>query len=112
MSHTRSTSTTQPTSTTHPQKYIIISRGNKSNVTLKSQVYTSQCLFQYIHNKFPDTYKWVNNHWEKIPLVIQTCDLPICKGNFVDIEPDLWQTIIYDINNIRVALILRIQSPP
>ncbi len=38
-----------------------------------------------------------------VPIVIQTCDLPAYKEYFVDIQPNVWTTIIADIDNIHVV---------
>ncbi|SJL17945.1 uncharacterized protein ARMOST_21516 [Armillaria ostoyae] len=100
----QATYTTQPMPTTKSPKYIVITGLGKRCVVVKSQVSTYQSLISYIRASFPGTYyRW---HCKTIPLpiVIQTCDLPACKGYFVDIQPNVWATIIADIDNIQVSI--------
>ncbi|KAK0429992.1 hypothetical protein EV421DRAFT_1744658 [Armillaria borealis] len=44
-------------------------------------------------------------HTHNKTIVIQTRDLAICAGRFVDIPPNLWSHIKDDIDNIRVQVI-------
>ncbi|PBK81035.1 hypothetical protein ARMGADRAFT_1039625 [Armillaria gallica] len=91
---TQSVSTIQATYTTRPMptakspKYIIITGLGKS----------------YIRASFPGTYYRLHYTSIPLPIVIQTCDLPTCKGYLVDIQPNVWPTIIADIDNIQVII--------
>ncbi|KAK0429624.1 hypothetical protein EV421DRAFT_1914339 [Armillaria borealis] len=90
----------QPKSTTKSKNYIIITGLGRRCVTLKSQVSTYQVLINYIHAFFPGTYQRLHRNNIPLPIVIQTCDLPAYKGYIVDIQPNVWATIIADIDNI------------
>ncbi|KAK0475365.1 hypothetical protein IW261DRAFT_1595389 [Armillaria novae-zelandiae] len=105
VSTVQDTCSTQPTSTTKPQKYIVITGLGKKCVALKSQVSNYESLINYIRASFPGTY--YRSHFRKIPLPIgiQTCDLPVCKGNSVDVQPAVWATIIADINSIEISIV-------
>ncbi len=56
-----------------------------------------QALINSINSYFPSTRNKM--------IVIQTRDLAICAGRFVDIPPNLWSHIKDDIDNIRVQVI-------
>ncbi|KAK0219308.1 hypothetical protein EDD85DRAFT_961264 [Armillaria nabsnona] len=107
---TQSVSTIQATYTTQPMpiskspKYIVITGLGKRCVALKSQVSTYQSLISYIRASFPGTYYRLHYTSIPLPIVIQTRDLPACKGYFVDIQPNVWPTIIADIDNIQVSI--------
>ncbi|PBK81027.1 hypothetical protein ARMGADRAFT_1091674 [Armillaria gallica] len=100
----QTTYTTQPIPTTKSPKYIVITGLGKRCVALKSQVSTSQSLISYIRASFPGTYYRLHCTSVPLPIVIQTCDLPACKGYFVDIQPNVWATVIADIDNIQVSI--------
>ncbi|PBK95022.1 hypothetical protein ARMGADRAFT_1163741 [Armillaria gallica] len=97
---------TQPMCPPKSPKYIIITGLGKKCVALKSQVSTYESLISFIRAsfKFPGTYDCLRCKTSPPPIVIQTCDLIVCEGCFVDIQPDVWATIIADIDNIQVSI--------
>ncbi|KAK0219299.1 hypothetical protein EDD85DRAFT_961259 [Armillaria nabsnona] len=100
------TYTTQPMCTPKSPKYIIITGLGKKCVALKSQVSTYESLISFIRAsfKFPGKYNCLSCKTTPPSIVIQTCDLIACGGCFVDIQPDVWATIIADIDNIQVSI--------
>ncbi|KAK0184119.1 hypothetical protein F5146DRAFT_1176843 [Armillaria mellea] len=107
----KETSTTQPISTAQPipttpksEKYIVITGLGKSCVALKSNVSTYAKLINYIRTYFPGTYHKSLFSTIPLPIAIQTCDLPISKGRRVDVQPDVWATIVADIDNIEIGI--------
>ncbi|KAK0431460.1 hypothetical protein EV421DRAFT_1927689 [Armillaria borealis] len=98
----QATYTTKPMPTTKSPKYIVVTGLGKRCVVVKSQVSTYQSLISYIRASFPGMYYRWHSKTVPLPIVIQTRDLPACKGYFVDIQPNVWATIIADIDNIQV----------
>ncbi|PBK81025.1 hypothetical protein ARMGADRAFT_1039617 [Armillaria gallica] len=113
---TQSVSTIQATYTTRPMptakspKYIIITGLGKSIAFAFTLVFfvPEQSLINYIRASFPGTYYRLHYTSIPLPIVIQTCDLPACKGCLVDIQPNVWPTIIADIDNIQVLKTFRV----
>ncbi|KAK0184110.1 hypothetical protein F5146DRAFT_1228857 [Armillaria mellea] len=101
----QSISTTQdPSTTPKSPTYIVITGLGKSCVALKTHISTYPKLISYIRTSFPGTYH--KSHFRKIalPISVQTRDLPVSKGSLVDVQPDVWATMVADIDNIEIGI--------
>ncbi|PBK81577.1 hypothetical protein ARMGADRAFT_1171364 [Armillaria gallica] len=78
-------------------KFIVITNDDRNVFALRANVSQYSALIACINSYFPS----VRNKMT----VIQTRDLAICAGRFVDIPPNLWPHIKDDIDNIRVQVI-------
>ncbi|KAK0492941.1 hypothetical protein EDD18DRAFT_1465151 [Armillaria luteobubalina] len=80
---------------TAPSKFIVITKDNKSVLFLRKDVSEYQSLIASIKSYFSTA-----GHPK---IVIQTRDLSVCAGNYVDIPPGLWSMVITEIDNVRVT---------
>ncbi|SJL14726.1 uncharacterized protein ARMOST_18193 [Armillaria ostoyae] len=78
-------------------KFIVVTNDDRNVFALRENVSQYPALITSINSYFPST--------RNKTIVIQTRDLAICAGRFVDIPPNLWSHIKDDIDNIRVQVI-------
>ncbi|KAK0216447.1 hypothetical protein EDD85DRAFT_1029804 [Armillaria nabsnona] len=78
-------------------KFIVVTNDDRNVFALRENVSEYRALITSINTYFPST--------RNKPIVVQTRDLAICAGRFVDIPPYLWSHIKDDIDNIRVQVI-------
>ncbi|KAK0437617.1 hypothetical protein EV421DRAFT_1738850 [Armillaria borealis] len=86
--------TTSSSRCNHDLTFIVDTKGDKSVLLLRKDVSEYKVLTASITGYFPDT--------QRRPIVIQTRDLSVCAGNYVDIPSGLWSTVIANIDNVHV----------
>ncbi|SJL14708.1 uncharacterized protein ARMOST_18175 [Armillaria ostoyae] len=75
-------------------KFIVVTKDNQNVVFLRKDVSEYEALIASIKDSFPDMHQQT--------IVIQTHELPICAGRYVDIPSGVWSAVITDIDNVRV----------
>ncbi|KAK0184728.1 hypothetical protein F5146DRAFT_1144832 [Armillaria mellea] len=78
-------------------KFIVVTNDDRNFFVLREDVSEYTALITSINRDFPS----IRNKTR----VIQTRDLAICAGRFVDIQANLWAYIKDDIDNVRVQVI-------
>ncbi|KAK0471013.1 hypothetical protein IW261DRAFT_1671852 [Armillaria novae-zelandiae] len=94
-----SSSQPKPGKTTMSKDYLVATNDSTSVFVRRSDAVEYQDLVALLVALFPSVSLY--------SVVIQTNELDICAGRYVDIPPDLWQEISPEIQNIRV-----ISCPP
>ncbi|KAK0454180.1 uncharacterized protein EV420DRAFT_1481620 [Desarmillaria tabescens] len=82
-------------STTKSKQFIVITKDEKSVFALRANVSKYKALINTIISHFPGT--------PRDGITIQTNDLAICAGRYVNIPQNLWSAIIGKIDNINVS---------
>ncbi|PBK61359.1 hypothetical protein ARMSODRAFT_663810 [Armillaria solidipes] len=82
------------TMSTTRSKFIVVTKDDKNVMFLRKDVSEYEALIASIKDSFPEIHHQT--------IVIQTRELPVCAGRYVDIPSGLWSTVITDIDNVRV----------
>ncbi|KAK0454162.1 uncharacterized protein EV420DRAFT_1749498 [Desarmillaria tabescens] len=89
-------STTTASATPEP-RFIIVSKGAKRVFLRWPDVAEYDALFVALNRHFPEIHPQYKNSY-----AIQTNDLAICDGIFVDIPGELWKEMSTKISRIRI----------